>query len=185
MIALNNSSFKPPILACANMNTINPPKIDVIEEMGRAINPDIRIKNFSSGVSAENVDQFLEGVDAYVDGLDFFAFKARQLVFEKCHNKKIPATTVGPIGVGAALMNFIPGKMSFMDYCQWKASDTDVDLGVKFLVGITAALPHRSYVVDTSTANFSERRGPSTQWELICAQGLWELKYLRFCWIEK
>lgn len=156
--------------AGANMNTVNRAKIDVIEEMGRAINPEIRIKRFPSGVSAQNVDQFLEGVDAYVDSLDFFAFNARQLVFEKCQDKKIPATTVGPIGMGAALMNFIPGKMSFMDYFQWKKSDSDVDLGVKFLVGICPALAYRSYIVDISTANFKEKRGPSTPMGInLCA----------------
>lgn len=165
--------------AGANMNTIDRAKIDVIEEMGRAINPEIRIKRFPTGVSAQNVDQFLEGVDAYVDSLDFFAFKARQLVFEKCHDKKIPATTVGPIGMGAALMNFIPGKMSFMDYFQWKKTDTDVDLGVKFLVGITPALPHRSYVVDTTTTSFSEKRGPSTPMGINLCAGIMGAEMLK------
>ena len=154
----------------ANMNTIDRSKIEVMEELGRAINPDIRITKFPNGVNADNVDLFLQGVDAYVDSLDFFAFKARQLVFEKCFAKKIPATTVGPIGMGAALMNFIPGKMSFMDYFQWKKDDTDVQLGVKFLVGITPSMPHRSYTVDPTAANFKEKRGPSTPMGIeLCA----------------
>lgn len=154
----------------ANMNTIGRTKIEVLEEMARAINPEVRIKTFPKGVTSENVDQFLTGVDAYVDSLDFFAFEARRMVFQKCHEKNIPATSVGPIGMGAALLNFMPGKMSFMDYFQWKDSDTDVDLAVKLLVGLAPSLAQISYTVDLSAANFIEKRGPSTPMGIeLCA----------------
>ncbi len=39
--------------------------------MASAINPEIRIKTFPKGVNKENQNEFFEGVDAYVDGLDF------------------------------------------------------------------------------------------------------------------
>jgi hypothetical protein len=65
-----------------------------------------RSTSFSEGVTASNVDAFLEGVDLYVDGLDFFAFDARQAVFNACSRKGIPAITVAPLGMGAALLNF-------------------------------------------------------------------------------
>ena len=154
----------------ANMNTIGRTKVEVLEEMARAINPEIRVQTFPHGVTPDNVDQFLSGIDAYVDSLDFFAFGARRMVFQKCYEKNIPATTVAPLGMGAALMNFMPQKMSFQKYFQWKDSDSDVELAIKLIVGLAPSLTHQSYLVDRSTANFSEKRGPSTPMGIeLCA----------------
>lgn len=145
----------------ATMDTIGRPKIEVLAEMARAINPEVRIKAFPAGVTDANVAEFFTGVNAYVDGLDFFAFHARQMVFRYCYQHGIPATTVGPIGMGAALINFLPGKMSFDDYFQWKDSDTDLERAIKFLIGLTPKAPHREYIVDQTRINFKQKKGPS------------------------
>jgi molybdopterin/thiamine biosynthesis adenylyltransferase len=148
--------------AGANMGTVGRSKIDVMEEMALAINPEIRIKKFPKGVHSHNMAEFFAGVDAYVDSLDFFVFKVRGEVFDYCYKHNIPATTVGPIGMGAALVNFLPGKMSFHEYFQWKESDGDLELGVKFLLGLTPKVPHVSYIVDSSAVDLQNRKGPST-----------------------
>lgn len=154
----------------ATMDTIGRPKIDVLEEMARAINPEVRIKKFPAGVSEENMKDFFTGVDAYVDGLDFFAFSVREKVFRYCYQANIPAVTVGPIGLGAALINFIPGKMSFDEYFQWKKSDTDLERAIKFIIGLTPRAPHRAYVVEPSRVNFKQKKGPSTPMGIsLCA----------------
>lgn len=146
----------------ANMNTLGQEKVHVMEMMAKAINPELKIKTFPQGVNENNVKEFFSGADAYLDGLDFFALKARKMAFQYCYENKIPATTVGPIGIGAALINFLPGRMSFNDYFQWKDSDSDVDMAVKFLVGLCPKAPHRKYIVDPSAINFKEKKGPST-----------------------
>ncbi len=146
----------------ANMNSIGQQKVQVIESMATAINPDLKIKTFAQGVNAQNLVEFFSGVDAYIDGLDFFAFEARKMVFRHCHQNGIPATTVGPIGMGAALINFLPGQMSFDDYFQWNETDSEVELAVKFLLGLSPKTPHRKYIVDHSALNFKEKKGPST-----------------------
>ena len=38
--------------------------------------------------------EFFHDVDLYVDGLDFFAFEAREQVFKYCAEHRIPAVTV-------------------------------------------------------------------------------------------
>jgi molybdopterin/thiamine biosynthesis adenylyltransferase len=158
--------------AGANMNTVGRSKAEVAAEMARAINPEIKIKVFPQGVNTENIAQFFDGVDAYIDGLDFFAFKIRKAVFNYCHDKKIPATTVGPIGMGAAMVNFIPGKMSFDDYFQWKAEDSDLELAIKFYLGITPKGSHRVYIVDHTVLNFNAKKGPSTPMGCELAAGV-------------
>ena len=148
--------------AGANMNTVGRSKLEVMKEMALAINPELRIKTFPEGVTEGNLSEFFAGVDTYVDGLDFFAFNIRKKVFQYCGAKKIPVTTVGPIGMGAALINFLPGGMSFDDYFQWKDGDSELDLAIKFLLGLSPAAAHRSYVVDPSAVKLKERKGPST-----------------------
>lgn len=101
--------------AGATLETIGQKKTDVMERMARQINPNLSIKTFPEGVTTQNLDAFLNGVDAYVDSLDFFAFEIRAAMFKACREKGIPAVTVAPLGMGAALFelssreNELPG----------------------------------------------------------------------------
>jgi molybdopterin/thiamine biosynthesis adenylyltransferase len=145
----------------AMMSTLDLPKADVLARMARDINPEIDIQIFPQGINKDNLDAFLDGVDLYVDGLDFFAFDIRQRTFAACAVKAIPATTVAPLGMGAALLNFMPGKMSFEDYFGW-GDLPELDKAIRFVVGLAPAGLHRPYLVMPSAVNFAERRGPST-----------------------
>ena len=64
--------------AGAMISTLGRPKIDVMAEQALDINPELRITKFPEGVDAGNLDRFLDGVDVYVDGLDFFCVRRAQ-----------------------------------------------------------------------------------------------------------
>jgi molybdopterin/thiamine biosynthesis adenylyltransferase len=145
----------------ATMATLGEPKVEVLARMAREINPEIDIKLFPAGIDAANLPAFLEGVDLYVDGLDFFAFEIRQQTFALCARLGVPATTVAPLGMGAALLNFMPGKMTFEEYFQW-GQRSDLDKAIRFVVGLAPAGLHRPYLVEPAAVSFEERRGPST-----------------------
>lgn len=145
----------------AMMSTVGQPKADVLARMARDINPDIDIKIFPEGVHADNLDAFLAGVDLYVDALDFFAFDARQQTFAACARLGIPATTAAPLGMGAALLNFMPGKMTFEEYFGW-GDLPEQEKAIRFVVGLAPAGLHRNYLMVPGSVNFAERRGPST-----------------------
>lgn len=145
----------------AMMSTLDLPKADVLARMARDINPEIDIKIFSNGIDPENLDAFLDGCDYYVDSLDFFAFDMRQLTFARCAELGIPATTVAPLGMGAALLNFMPGQMTFEEYFQW-GKRSELEKAIRFVVGLAPAGLHRPYLMLPSSVNFAERRGPST-----------------------
>lgn len=147
--------------AGATMSTLGQPKVDVMADMARDINPELDIKIFPDGIDQNNLPAFLEGVDLYIDGLDFFAFDIRQQTFALCAAMGIPATTVAPLGMGAALMNFMPGQMTFDEYFQW-GDLPEIDKAIRFVVGLAPAGLHRPYLVEPSSVNFGERRGPST-----------------------
>ena len=146
---------------CASMSTVGLPKAEVAARMALDINPELDIKVFPDGVSKDNLPAFLEGVDIYVDGLDFFVFSIRQQTFAMCAKLGIPATTVAPLGMGAALINFMPGQMTFEEYFQW-GDLPEANKAVRFLVGLAPAGLHRPYLVVPNAINLAEKRGPST-----------------------
>lgn len=145
----------------ASLSTLGALKVEVLAAMARDINPQTELELFAQGVSGENMDAFLEGVDVYVDGLDFFAFDARERTFAACHAKSIPATTVAPLGMGAALLNFMPGGMSFEEYFRLRGVDENEKI-VRFLVGLSPAMLQRRYLADRSYIDLRAHRGPST-----------------------
>jgi molybdopterin/thiamine biosynthesis adenylyltransferase len=165
--ALNLADFD--TFALANFNrqagavvsTLGRAKIDVIAEMAKDVNPGLDMKIFASGVSENNLDEFLTGVDLYVDGLDFFAFQARRATFAACARLNVPALTSEPMGMGVAHLNFLPGGMTFEEYFRMEGP-SESEQGLRFLVGLSPAMLQRAYLVDPTHVNLREHRGPST-----------------------
>ncbi len=145
----------------ATLSSLGRPKVDVLAEMALDINPELKLLRFPGGVSKDNLNSFLEGVDLYVDGLDFFAFSARQATFAACDRLGIPAVTAAPLGMGTAVLSFLPGHMTFEDYFGW-GDQPDMEKALRFLVGLAPAGLHGGYLVDPSAINLKEQRGPST-----------------------
>ncbi len=145
----------------ASMSTVGQPKVEVLTRMAQDVNPEAEVRCFAQGVTTANVDEFLDGVDLYVDGLDYFAFDARQMLFAACHRRGVPAITVAPAGMGAALLNFMPGGMSFEDYFGLDGR-SDIERAVRFAVGLAPAGLHRSYLVDPRRLDVANRKFPST-----------------------
>ena len=145
----------------ATCTTIGRAKLEVLVEMARNINPELSFRNFPDGVNASNVDEFLHGADVYVDGLDFFAFEARTVTFGACARLGVPATTAAPLGMGVALLNFLPGKMTFEQYFGFDGQP-DTERALRFLLGLSPAMPQRSYLVDRTQVSLAQQRGPST-----------------------
>lgn len=137
------------------------PKIDTVARMALDINPEIDLRLFPQGVKPENVDEFLRGVDVYVDGLDFFALPVRRMVFAKCREKGIPALTAAPLGMGVAFLYFRPDGMSFEQYFKVAGHESQEQYA-RFIAGLSPAMVQRDYLVAPQAVNFQEKRGPST-----------------------
>lgn len=147
--------------AGATMASIDRPKLDVIAEMALDINPSLAIGRFPMGVTDDGIDSFLDGVDLYVDGLDYFALEIRRKVFARCAARGIPAVTAAPLGMGVALLNFLPGGMTFEDYFQLEGLAPD-EQAIRFLLGLSPRMLQLGYLVDRSRVDFAAKRGPST-----------------------
>ncbi|HEV7817233.1 MAG TPA: ThiF family adenylyltransferase, partial [Janthinobacterium sp.] len=145
----------------ATMSTLGRPKAEVLAQMARDINPELDIQVFPEGINESELPAFFKGADLYVDGLDFFAFAARQATFAACARLGIPAVTAAPLGMGSAVLTFLPGQMTFEEYFCWGELPME-EKALRFLVGLAPAGLHGRYLVDPSAINLKEQRGPST-----------------------
>ncbi|MCF6355921.1 MAG: ThiF family adenylyltransferase [Candidatus Polarisedimenticolaceae bacterium] len=147
--------------AGAFLSRVGQEKVEVLSEMALDINPELNLKKFSSGIDEGNIGAFLDGVDIYIDGLDYFAISARRAVFAACAEKSIPAVTAAPLGMGAAVINFLPGQMTFEQYFQLEGG-TEREQLIRFLLGLSPAMLQRGYLVHPDAVDFANHKGPST-----------------------
>jgi|TARA_B100000700_G_scaffold331767_1_gene468250 molybdopterin/thiamine biosynthesis adenylyltransferase len=159
--------------AGANVNTVGKPKSEVMENTLLAINPSASVTNFSQGINDDNLEDFLDGVDLYVDSLDIFSVDIRRKVFKRCYEKGIPAISAAPMGMGAAFMCFMPGKMSFEEYFCLEGHSFE-DQIVRFVVGMSPSMQQRHYLVRKSSVNFTKKEAkvPSTCMGISLAAGV-------------
>lgn len=156
--------------AGAAISTLLAPKAQTMATMAHDINPQARIARWDQGLDAGNVEDFLRGADLYIDGLDFFAFDTRQLVFAACARLGVPAVTAAPLGMGAAWLVFLPGGMSFERYFGWEGR-SDLEKGVRFLVGLAPARLH-DYLADPTRVDLGNKTGPSTPMACYLCAGI-------------
>lgn len=147
--------------AGATISSLGQEKSAVLTTMAKDINPELDLKLFPQGVQAENVHDFLKDVDLYIDSLDFFALPARRAVFSACAELGIPAITAAPLGMGTAVLNFLPGRMTFEEYFRLEGHTEEEQL-LRFLLGLSPAMLQGAYLVDPSSVDLAAHRGPST-----------------------
>ena len=153
----------------ASVHTLGRSKVEVMAELARGINPGAEITELAEDVDETNVDRFLAGADLYVDGLDLFATDARRLVFARCAARGVPAITAAPLGMGAALLVFLPGRTTFEEYFRLEGHSPEEQV-LRFLVGLAPAALHRGYLVDRSSVDLAAGRAASTPMSIeLCA----------------
>ncbi len=145
----------------ARAGTFGRPKCEVMAEEARAINPFVALKVFEEGITAENIDAFLEGVDVVIDGMDFFNIEIRRLIFLRAWEKRIHVVTAGPIGFGSAFMVFAPDRgMTFDRYFDLHDDMRMEEKLIAFFVGLVPKAAHKAYTLPGSI-DMAEQRGPS------------------------
>ena len=168
--------------AGASMLTLGLPKAEVMEQTLRNINPEAQIRNFNSGINEENIEEFLDGVSIYIDSLDIFALEIRRKVFQRCYEKGIPCITAAPMGMGTAMLVFMPGKMTFEQYfcmqetpsgaSEAKKQQIFSDNIMRFVIGVSPSVQQRHYLVERSSVNFFKKKVPSTCMGISLAAGV-------------
>jgi len=129
--------------------------------MAKDINPEVEITEFSSGVTTENLDDFLRGADLFIDGFDFFVLDIRRQTFARCRALGIPALTAAPVGMGVAFLLFTADGMTFEDYFRFEGK-SELRQYINFLMGLAPSGMHRSYLMDPTRLDVARRKAPST-----------------------
>ncbi|MFC3122185.1 ThiF family adenylyltransferase [Agaribacter flavus] len=158
--------------AGAYVSTLNRPKCEVLAEMIKDINPLATVKQFPKGVNADNVHEFFDELDIYVDGIDFFALDARKLVYSEAEKRGIPNLLAAPLGMSAALVCFDKDSMGYEEYYRFSTCKDKKEACIKLLMGLAPSATHRNYLVDESTADFDKEKGPSTPMAIKLCSGL-------------
>ena len=144
----------------AELSSLGRNKAGVMAERVRAINPELEVEVYDEPITAGNAGRFLEGADILLDGIDFFAFVERRLLFAEARQRGLWGITAGPIGFSAAWLLFDPAGMAFEKYFDLREGMAPVDQFASFLVGLTPRGTHFPYL-DLSYVDRRTGRGPS------------------------
>lgn len=145
----------------ANTGCFGKPKLDVMKEQALLINPHIDIKTFPYGVKPDNIDDFLEGVDVVLDGLDFFCFDIRRQLFKRSRERGVHVVTAGPMGFSSALLIFAPDQgMGFDEYFNIVENMAPEEKSLAFALGLAPKATHIKYM-DFSKVDLKQKAGPS------------------------
>jgi hypothetical protein len=153
----------------ARCSTLQRPKVEVVADEIRDINPEAEVRIFREGVQPGNIDEFLETVDLVIDSLDFFAFHSRDLLFPAAQRRGIPLVTAAPLGFSCALLIFTGRSMSYEKYFGFRAEDSPRRRALKFAMGLAPKAMQRVYM-DPTRVDLDHGRGPShVTGVLLCA----------------
>jgi molybdopterin/thiamine biosynthesis adenylyltransferase len=94
----------------ARVSTLSRNKAEVVAEDVREINPSADVKVYSNGVTWDNVEEFVEGADIVLDGLDVSVMHLRKKMFDLARARGIPVITCPVIGWGAGIAIFDPKR---------------------------------------------------------------------------
>lgn len=153
-------------------STIGKPKCETIARMLADINPEVQLTLMPNGVDESTIDQFLEGVDLYVDSYDLFALSIRRRTFQRARELGIPAITAAPVGFGTSFMCFLPDSMSFEDYFDFGTTAAPAEHITKFLIGMSPRMLQFPYLADRSRVNLSKEKVCSTSIGIELAAGV-------------
>ncbi|WP_018124104.1 ThiF family adenylyltransferase [Desulfovibrio oxyclinae] len=136
-------------------------KLDTMVKIATDVNPHLDFRTFPEGVTTQNLDDFLDGADVVLDGLDFFVFDVRRMVFKRAQELGIPVITAGPMGFSSAVLVFMPGGMGFDEYFDISDETPVRDRLLKFAMGLSPRATHAGYI-DLNAVDIDAERGPSS-----------------------
>jgi len=144
----------------AKHSTLGDYKTSVISNLLQDINPTIESKIFPKGVDRENIGEFLQGADFFVDGMDFFEVEIRRELFKKAREMGIYALTSAPLGFGSTLQVFSPQGMTFDDYFGISEEMPYLEKLAAFASGLAPRPYHLKYL-DLSKVSLENKSGPA------------------------
>jgi len=83
-------------------------KAGVLGRHFREINPELRLEVYEDGVTTKNMEEFVEGAEAIIDGTDFSTYSTTILMYQAARRKNICVINPNAIGFGVNVFVFGP-----------------------------------------------------------------------------
>ncbi len=109
--------------AGCNTTTIGRNKAEVIAEEARRINPLVHVEVYTDGISASNVEGFVDGADVVIDETEFTEHVLAVMLARACRQRNIPVVTGFNVGFGCIVTTFHPQGTTLEKYLGLKESD--------------------------------------------------------------
>ena len=99
----------------ATVDTVGELKAQILEQRLRAINPSVTVERFDN-ISADNVSDFVDGVSALCDTIDFFAMSPRRMLHQEARRHRVPTVLCCPVAYGVTGHYFNYHENSEIDF---------------------------------------------------------------------
>lgn len=110
--------------AGATLSTLGRPKVEVMREMARDVNPRIEIDEFPQGLGPETVEEFAERSDIGVNAIDFLRADLYPLFHDTFRDRgKLSVVGASPFAFGAAMTVIGPDSPSLTDFLGLTAAE--------------------------------------------------------------
>ncbi|NQT22104.1 MAG: ThiF family adenylyltransferase [Candidatus Omnitrophica bacterium] len=91
-------------------------KTEVISEYCKEINPELKMDIFLDGVKPKNVEKFVDGADAVIDGMDYTYIEDTVALYRLARQKGLCVVNPNAIGFGVSVLVFGPKTVSIEEY---------------------------------------------------------------------
>jgi molybdopterin/thiamine biosynthesis adenylyltransferase/ubiquinone/menaquinone biosynthesis C-methylase UbiE len=114
-------------------------KTDQVEQWIRDLVPEVKLEAFPDGVTLENVERFIDGMDVVVDAVDFLRPDVKLSLHRLCREKNIPVVTGLLVGRGAICYCFLHDGPDFEEFF---ACPKDPELRQTWTMPASRIMPH-------------------------------------------
>lgn len=118
---------------CSATSTIGKNKAETLGRHLKDINPLLRLDVYTNGVTPENVEDFIQGAHAVIDGTDYSVLESTVLMYAAARLRGLCVFNPNAVGFGVSVLIFGPKTVSFEEFLGLSA-DKDPRLALMKLV---------------------------------------------------
>lgn len=126
-------------------------KAAVLSQYFQSINPELRLEVFTDGVQPDNVEEFLFGAHAVIDGIDYTQFFHSTILHREARKLGLCVINPGAIGFGAAVLVFGPKTMDIETYVGINPESPHDEIEA-FCIPLEKFCPHLPAYIDSEMA---------------------------------
>lgn len=133
--------------AGAFLSTVGKMKTQTMQHILNDINPNISIRAFNSGITKDNITEFVESTDIGINAIDFFQIGLYG-DFHSTYRKFGKPSIVGasPFAFGASLTVISPQSPDFYEFMGFDSNDTHSEMLDKFVKKMTPSRYAQEYL---------------------------------------